>query len=216
MEKVVINATKRSVTGKQVGALRREGKLPGVMYGHNFDPIAISMDLHTASMKLAGLSGSTLIYINLDGTEKATLVREKQRDYIKGTLKHIDFQVVSLTEKIRARVNVELTGSSPAVKDLNGVIVTGSSSLEVECFPQYLPERFIVDISKLARLGEGIYVRDLPTSADVAILTHGEEMLVIVTAAAGEETEGGAASGVEEPEIVEKRKKEEVEDSPKK
>jgi large subunit ribosomal protein L25 len=209
MNKVVIKAVRRTVMGKQVGQLRRQGQLPGVMYGHNFDPTKISLDLHSASIALSGLSSSSLVYIDLEGTERAALVREKQRDYIRGTLKHIDFQVVSLTEKIRAKVSVDVSGISPAVKDLNGVVVTGLNELEVECFPQYLPERFIIDISHLAKIGDGLYVRDLKTSADVEVLANPDDMLVIITVGAGEELEAGAA-GVAEPEVIEKGKKEEA------
>jgi large subunit ribosomal protein L25 len=207
MDKVVIKASRRSVTGKQVGVLRRQGQLPAVLYGHHFDTTAVSLDLHTASITLSGLSRSSLVYIDLDGSEHAALVREKQRDFIRGTLKHVDFQVVSLNEKIRAKVPVELVGISPAVKDLNGVVVSGLNELEVECFPQHLPERFYVDISRLTKFGEGIYVRDLHTTSDVAILAHAEEMLVIITIGVGEEVD--AAAAVIEPEVIEKGKKEE-------
>jgi large subunit ribosomal protein L25 len=217
MEKIVIPAEHRTVIGKQVGAIRRAGKLPGVMYGHHFDPTPITMDLRDATRLLAGASSSSLVYISLDGSEHAALVREKQRDVIKGTLKHLDFQVVSLTEKIRAKVSLELVGASPAVKDLNGVIVTGSSTLEIECLPQYLPERMTLDISKLARIGDGIYVRNLPVSENIVILDNPDEMLVIVTAGALEEGEvPPTATGVEEPEVIEKGKKEEEGDEGKK
>jgi large subunit ribosomal protein L25 len=215
MDKVVIKANRRTVTGKQVGVLRRQGQLPAVLYGHHFEAAPISLDLHSASITLAGLSRSSLIYIDLEGSEHAALVREKQRDFIRGTLKHVDFQVVSLTEKIRTKVTVELTGVSPAVKDLNGVVVSGLGELEVECFPQYLPERFIVDISRLAKFGDGIYVRDITTSSDVAILSRDDEMIAIVTMGAAEEVEPGAAA-VAEPEVIEKGKKEEEEAAEKK
>jgi large subunit ribosomal protein L25 len=207
MAKVVVHATRRTVTGKQVGVLRRQGQLPAVMYGHNFTPIAIVLDLHTATISLSSLSRSSLVYIDLEGSEHAALIREKQRDFIRGTLRHIDFQVVSLTEKIRARVSIEVTGLSPAVKDLNGVVVTGIETLEVECFPQYLPERFIADISTLDKIGDGLYVRDLKTTKDVEILSNPDDMLVIITAGTIEEAEAGLA-GVAEPEVIEKSKKE--------
>lgn len=218
MEKIVIPAEVRTVIGKQVGAIRREGKLPGVMYGHHFDPTPISMDLRDTTRLLAGASSSSLIYITLQGTEHAALVREKQRDVIKGTLKHVDFQVVSLTEKIRAKVSLDFVGTSPAVKDLNGVVVTGTNSLEIECLPQYLPEHMVIDISKLARIGDGIYVRDLPASEHIQILDNPDEMIVIVTAGVLEEGEEvtPAATGVEEPEVIEKGKKEEEEAEAKK
>jgi large subunit ribosomal protein L25 len=213
MEKVILHATHRNVKGKQVNALRRSGQLPGVMYGHHIDSTAISMDLHDATRLLGTLTESSLVTIELDGNEHAALVREKQRDFIKGTLKHVDFQVVSLTEKIRTRVGIELVGLSPAVKDFNGVVVTSLDHLEVECLPQYLPERIVVDISKLVKIGDGIYVRDIRLPEQVEILDDLEEMLVIVTAQIAEEEEEVAPveAVTEEPEVIEKGRKEEEE-----
>jgi large subunit ribosomal protein L25 len=215
MDKVVLQATRRTVTGKQVGALRRQGVLPGIMYGHHFDPTPISLDLHTSTLALMGLSSSSLVYLDLEGSEHATLIREKQRDYIQGTLKHIDFQVVSLTEKIRAEVSIELVGASPAVRELNAVLVTGLDQLVVESLPQYLPERYIVDVSKLAKIGDAVYVRDLKVTEDVEILNDPDEMVVIATAGAAEEEEEEEEEvevGLAEPEIIERGKKEEEED----
>ncbi len=213
MNKVVLQATRRTVTGKQVGVLRREGKLPGVIYGHHIEPTPITLDLHTTTIALSGLSSSSLVYLSLDGSEHAALIRERQRDFIRGTLKHLDFQVVSLTEKIRTKVSIELSGLSPAVKDLNAVIVTGTDTLEVEAYPQNLPERFVIDISRLAKIGDGIYVRDVPAMQDVTILSSPDDMIAIATAGAAEEVEVVAApTGVEEPEVIEKGKKEEEEE----
>ncbi len=208
MEKVVLQAERRSVIGKQVNSLRREGKLPAVIYGHNFEPTPIVMDLKETTKALSGLTSSSLVTLVLDGKEHASLVRDRQRDYIHNRLIHVDFQVVSLTEKIRAKVNVEITGISPAVKDFNGVVLTGLDEVEVECLPQYLPERLIVDISPLKRIGDGIYVRDISFNENVEILEDSDEMIVMVTASTEEEVvsvEGGEA----EPEVIEKGKKEE-------
>src|SRR5512147_1355805 len=135
MEKVVLNAERRDVIGKQVKALRREGKLPAVIYGRHTEPINVSLDTHSASLILGRLTSSSLVTIALDGKEYPALVREKQRDYIKNRLLHVDFLAVSLTESIRATVAVNFVGVSPAVKDYNAVLVTNLQSLEVECLP---------------------------------------------------------------------------------
>lgn len=212
MEKVVISATRRTVTGKKVGALRREGKLPGVIYGHHVEPIAIVMDSREATRTLATLTGSSLVTINVDGKEYATLVREKQHDYLKNALIHVDFLAVSLTEKIRADVTIDLTGVAPAVKDYNAIIVHNLSSLEVECLPQNLPQSFVVDLSSLAKIGDAVYVRDIPAPAKVEILTHADDIIVVATATK-EEAEVEAVEGAAEPEVIERGKKEEeVED----
>lgn len=215
MDKVVLQATRRTVTGKQVGALRRQGILPGIIYGHHIDPTPISLNLHNTTLALTGLSSSSLVYLDLEGSEHATLIREKQRDYIQGTIKHIDFQVVSLTEKIRAEVSIELVGSSPAVRELNAVLVTGLDQLVVESLPQSLPERYVVDVSKLAKIGDAVYVRDLKVTEEVEILSDPDEMLVLATAGAAEEEEEEEEVeevSLAEPEIIERGKKEEEED----
>lgn len=211
MEKLVIQATRRSVTGKKVGALRRDGKLPGILYGYQIESTPILMELREASRVLAHASSSQLITINLDGKEFATLVREKQRDFIKGTLLHVDFQVVSLTEKIRTSVGIELSGTSPAVKDYNGVIVQELDEVEVEALPQDLPDKLVVDISGLTKIGDAIFVRDLNLPSSVEILNEPDEVVVIVTGAAPEISEEEISEEISEPEVIERGKKEEEE-----
>jgi large subunit ribosomal protein L25 len=219
MEKVVLKATKRTVTGKQVSALRRAGKLPAVIYGRHTDPVSISLDAHNAGLVLGRVGSSSLITLEVDGKEYPALVRERQRDYIKGTLRHVDFLAVSLTEKIKAEVRIEVTGVSPAVKDLNAVLVTGLHALSVECLPTDLPDHFVIDISSLAEVGDGIHVRDVQVTDKVRILDDPDEMLVVATYAK-EEVEEVAPVAAEaavplegegaEPELsVERGKKEE-------
>ena len=210
MEKVVIKVDQRKVTGKQVGALRRQGLLPGVLYGRHLAPTPIVMNLREASRFLSTQSSSSLVTISLDGVEHATLVREIQRDFIRGTYLHIDFQAVSLTEKLRAYVTIELVGISLAVKELNGIVVAGLDELEVECFHQDLPEKISVDISTLAKIGDGIYVRNVVAPENVTLLDHTEDMIAVVTLAVKEEEVEVAPVVVEEePEVIEKGKKEE-------
>jgi len=209
MEQLVINAEKRTTTGKKVRALRREGKLPGVIYGHKFEPTAVLMDQKETTKTLNHATSSSIVIIKLDGKDIAALIRDKQRDFIKNTYLHIDFQAVSLTEMIRTTVNIEFSGVAPAVKDFEGIVVEGLTAIEVEALPSDLPERFIVDISVLKEIGDSILVKDIAISEKVTVLTPLEEMLILVTAPAAEEevvTEEG-----EEPEVIEKGKKEEEE-----
>ena len=223
MEKVVLQATKRDVVGKQVKALRREGKLPAVIYGRHTDPINVNLDAHTAAVALAKLTASSLVTIDVDGTEHLALVREKQRDYIKNKLLHVDFLAVSLTEKLRTKVAVHFVGVSLAVKDFNAVLVHNLEELEVECLPVDLPERIDVDISAMLKPGEGIRVHDVLVSDKVRLLADPDTMVVVATfakvedetAAAG--ATAGATATSTEPEIaVERGKKEEAADDKKK
>lgn len=220
MEKVVLKAEKRDVKGKQVKAMRRAGKLPAVIYGRHTEPIKIALDAHSASLLLGRLTSSSLVTLDLDGQEYPALVREKQRDYIKNRLLHVDFLAVSLTERIRATVAVNFVGVSVAVKDFNAVLVKNLESLEVECLPTDLPERIDVNISVLERPGEGIRVKDLVVSDKVELLDDPDTMVAVATFAKVEEEVEEAVPGVEgvvaeeeEPELaVERGKKEEEEE----
>lgn len=212
MEKVVLKAVRREVIGKKVGALRRAGQLPAALYGRHVEPTPITLDAHDATLALAHLSSSSLITIQLDGKEYPALVREKQRDFIKNRLLHVDFLAVSMTEKIRASVGIELAGVAPAVKDFNAILVTGLTELEIECLPADLPERVEVDITGLKEIGDSLYVRDIQVSDKVRIIDDPDELIVVVTAAKEEVIEEVAAEAVEElaePEVIEKGKKEE-------
>ena len=213
MEKLVIAAEKRTVVGKKVGALRREGKLPGVIYGHKIEPTAIVMDLKEATRVLSMATSSSLLTIELDGKEQSVLIREGQRDHLKNRFLHVDFQVVSLTEKIRAEVNIEITGTAPAVKDFGGVVVEGLNSVHVEALPTDLPERVTVDISGLTEIGDSILIKDIKFSSSVEVLTPEDEMVVLITSPAAEvEEEAEELEEGLEPEVIEKGKKEEEED----
>lgn len=209
MEKVVLKAEKRDVKGKQVGALRRAGKLPAVIYGRHLEPISILLDAHTTGLTMSKLSSSSLVTIDLEGKEYPTLVREKQRNYIKGVLTHIDFLAVDLSEKIRASVRLHFTGVSGAVKDYNAVLVHGIQTLEVECLPTDLPENINVDIAAMKLVGDGIHVSDLSLPDNIRVLTSDHEMIVVATAPKVDAVEAPVAAAAEGAAAPEAAKKEE-------
>ena len=198
MEKVVLKATKREVLGRKVGALRRAGKLPAVLYGHGIESTPVTLEAHEAALKLSHVTSSSLMMIDLDGKEYPALVREKQRDYLKNRLLHVDFQVISMTEKVTTKVGIELTGTAPAVKEFSAVIVTVLNELEVECMPQDLPERVVIDISGLTEVGAGIHVRDVVISDQVKILDDPAETIVVASATREEKAVAEEAPAEEE------------------
>lgn len=209
MDKIVIQATPRSVVGKQVRALRREGLLPAVLYGPHIKPITISMDAHTSSQTLKHMTASSLVTIELEGKEYPALVREKQRNFITNKLLHIDFQVVSMTETLRTKVGIQLEGDAPVIESFDAILINGLEELEVECLPQDLPERIIVDVSSLKNIGDAIHVRDIFISDKVEILDDKDEMIVLATSTYEEPVEEELEEGAEEPEVIERGKKEE-------
>jgi len=195
MEKIVLKAVRRNVVGKQVKALRRAGQLPAVIYGRHVEPIVISLEAHTANLVFSKLTSSTLVTIDVEGKQYAALVREKQRNYIKGNLTHVDFLALDLTEKIRTKVQLVFTGVASAVKDFSAVLVHRMEALEVECLPTDLPERISVDISPIKEIGNSVRVRDIPMPQNVIVMEDTDEIVIIATLAK-EEKEPVAAEGV--------------------
>ncbi len=218
MDKIKIKAHQRGLTGKKVKVLRSEGKLPAIVYGKDVEPLPILLDLREATRVLRGVSSSSLLSLEIDGTEYDALVRERQRNVISGEYLHIDFLAVSLTEKVRTLVNVVLEGEAPAINDFNAVLITGLDRVEVECLPSDLPEKIVVDISSIEGIGDGVYVKDLILPFDVEILEDLEDMIVVATAPTLvveeiEEEVEEEEEGEVEPEVIEKGKKEEGEET---
>ncbi len=212
MEKIVLQAKPRTVIGKQVKAMRREGLLPAVIYGRGFEPKVISLNYHDATRVLPGVSSSHLIEVEIEGQPHTVLVRERQFHPVTDNMLHVDFQEISMTERLRTTVSIILDGDVPAVKNYNGVIVTGQEELEVECLPEDLPERITVDMSVLKNIGDAIYVRDLVLSSKVDVLTDSDEMVVLVTEPLSEVEVEEVEEAVEEevePEVIERGRREE-------
>lgn len=208
MEATVIKATRRTLIGKQSSQLRRAGQLPAVVYGKHIEPTPICLDMREASRVLAGVSSSHLVTIDLEGTPINALVRERQRNPLKDSLVHVDFLAVSMTERLRAMVQIVLHGEALAVKQNVGVLVSGVEEIEVECLPADLPETIVVDVTGLKEVGDSVKVADLPIdTTKVEVLTDAEELVALITAPTAEEIE--AEVSAEEPEVIEKGKKEE-------
>ena len=198
MEKVLLKAEKRTITGKKVKNIRLMGKVPAVIYGGKLKSLPISLDKRETTNILNKVSGSTILTVDIEGEEHAALVREIQQDYIKGELLHVDFLAVSLKEKLRTNVSVSLVGVAPVLEEYSALIVSGLDQIEVECFPQDLPEVIEVDVSILEELGAAIYLKDIATIENVEFLSDPEE-LIAVASSIKEEVE----EVIEEEELLE-------------
>lgn len=214
MEKIVLEAAVREVTGKKVRFLRREGKLPAVLFGYGVDPTPITLDLKETTKILDSVGSSTLVTVVLEGKEYNVLVRERQRDVIYRTLTHVDFQAVSMTEMVRAQVAIHLINEDeiPAVERYGAIINTGLDVVEIECLPQDLPERIEIDLSKLEEIGDSILVQDLPLPPGVVALEDPEALVVVVSSPISEAEIAEEEELLEEevePEVIEKGKVEE-------
>lgn len=216
MEKIELQAEPRTIRGKKVKTLRRQGLVPGVLYGHRNEPMLLQMKAPELSRVLARTGGNRLITLTVGGSKDThmALAREVQRDVITGNPLHVDFYEVTMTEKIRVEVPIVLVGESPAVERGDGMLLHMLDSIEIECLPGDLLNTIQVDVSALDEVDQAIYIRDLKVPPSVTFLSDSDEMIVKVEyAKAEEEEEEEVLEEIPaEVEVISERKAEEEEE----
>ncbi len=212
-EQFSLEAQPRTVTGKNVAKLRREGLVPVVVYGSKIESFNLQIPYRSLQIALANAGGTNLINLNVEGgKQQQVLARSVQRDVIKGEILHVDFLAVDASTKITTVVQIHLNGEAPAVKSGFGTLLNGIQALEIEALPADLLSRIDVDLSILKDVNDTIHVRDLNLGDKVTILTDHDDMIVRVTALheVVEETTDEVTSA--EPEVVKKGKADEDDD----
>lgn len=211
-DKIVLAAEVRTAIGTGVRALRRSGKVPAVVYGHNIAPISIQLDAREVTNTLRRAGRNTLIALSVgdDGKSKMVLTREVQRDPIRRTIQHIDFYEVNMAEKITASIRVICTGESEDVKSGAGVLLQERDSLDIEALPGDLIESVTIDVSQM-KIDDVVRVKDLIVPAGIKFLEGDDEDVVRITRFVEAKVEEGAAAETAEVEVIEKGKKEEEE-----
>lgn len=215
MESVKLATQPREQRGKRVAKhLRKDGRIPAVLYGHKEAVVAVSLsaeELHTALRHHA-----RVMDLAIGGKSETAVIQDVQYDHLGKEILHIDFKRVSKDERIEVSVVVELKGTAPGSS--SGAIEQPLHELDVECLALAIPESIKVNISAL-QLGDAIHVRDLTPPEGVKILNAPDAIVVQCKAALAEPAPTAAAAPAEgaeatEPEIVGRRvAKEEAEES---
>jgi large subunit ribosomal protein L25 len=217
----ILEATSRDTSGKnEARRTRREGKVPGVLYGGDggratsiaVDPRALLKILHSESGQ------NTLISLKLAGTgDSRVLVKDFQLDPITHQLLHADFYRVAMDKVLQVTIPVTVRGEPKGVKQQGGVLEFIRREIEIECLPGDIPEHIEIDVSELM-LHQGIRVREVAIDPKWKPLTEGDAMLLHVImpkaeeAAATAEAAAAVAATPAEPEVIKKGKKEEEEE----
>ena len=213
MDQIELFASPRQVLGKQVKALRRAGLVPANLYGRAVEPLALQVDAKLLSRVLSRAGTSRLIALSVEGRKEPqlALARDIRREPITGSLYHVDFFAVLMTERIRVEVNIVVVGESPAVQRGEGVLVQALNSIQIECLPGDLVDVIRVDVSNLDKIDAQLAVKDLRVSDRVKVLADPDEMVVRVTPVREEKVEEvvPTVEAAPEVEVIEKGKKEE-------
>ena len=186
---VVVPAYKRAVLGKQVKQLRRNGLVPGVLYGHSFEAQSLQFDAKMLGRLVSRMGGSQLVAVQIDGQEEPerALLREVQRDVLSGEILHVDFYRVRMDERLTAEIPLVILGESPIVTTREGLMLQGVSVIEVECLPGDLVEAIEIDVSELVELDQSIFIRDLAVPEKIDVLSDPDVMVVRVVPIVEEE-----------------------------
>ena len=219
-----LDAVRRDTFGRNnAGRLRRQGRIPAVLYGGEsrqgeplaVDPKALMQILHSD----AGVN--TLIALKLEGVgDTRVLVREYQLDPVSRKLLHADFYRVAMDKVLRVTVSVSLTGEAKGVKAQGGVVDFVNRDVVIECLPADIPEHLTVDVTELM-LNDGIRVRDLDTGGKWKPVSDLDLLIVHVIAPKVEAepapAEGAVAAAATpaapaEPEVIKKGKVEKEEE----
>ncbi|HTC86020.1 MAG TPA: 50S ribosomal protein L25 [Candidatus Acidoferrum sp.] len=186
-------AARRDIIGKKVAGLRRQGRLPAVLFGHGAPSTAVSVDAHEFDLLRRHAGASTLIDVSVDGKKgQAALIRSVQVDPVKRRPVHVDLFLVRMTEELTVDIRVTITGESEAVTKLGGTL-SHIDHVRVRALPDHLPEQIEIPIGSLVDFDAAVHVRDLSIPGDVTVVTDLDEVAARILAPRVEE----------EPEVVE-------------
>ena len=185
---IVLQAESRAVLGKRVKQLRRDGLVPGNVYGRGQESRAIQTDLTEIERVFGSVDRNAVVTMSIDGTTETipVVLRDIQRHPVTRRLLHLDFYQVDLTRTIHSEARLALIGESEAVS-MGGTVVQSLESLTLEALPTAMPSVIEVDISVLEDFGHSVLVRDLELPEGVIALTDGA--VAVATALAPRVTE---------------------------
>jgi large subunit ribosomal protein L25 len=181
-ERIEIKTENREATGKKVKFLRSKGVVPVHLFGHNVPSKALQGDAVSLGKAIAHAGHTRLINLKVagDSENRVVMVKEVQKNPIKGNLLHVDFYQVNMAEKIRVEVPIVLVGESPALKIRENMLMHTMFSLHIECLPGKMPDNIPVDLGLIKEVNQAVYVRDV-VMPDIKIMNDPDLTIAKVT-----------------------------------
>lgn len=197
MTRPILNVVEREETGKNsLKSFRNEGFIPGVIYGHNKENKNVGFTKRELERILAQYGVGSSVELKIGDKIKPALIKDIHRHIIKQHVLHIDLQELDYNEKVRVKIPVHLVNKQ-AVESSVSVVQQQIGELEIQTYPQYLPQVIEVDVSHM-KFGEPIKVRELPIYQDehIQVLHDGEDIVALIATAS--KVEAAAATETEE------------------
>lgn len=171
--------TPREITGKKVRAMRREGLVPAVIYGHGVPTTHIAVAAKDFNKVFKQAGSTTLVTLVTKTDKRPVMIHEVSRDSVSDEIIHVDFHQVRMDETIKAKVPLEFVGESSAVKEKGAILNKAMSEIEVEALPNEMPHILTVDLSPLDDLNKSVLVKDIKRPKGVTF--HIDENTAVVT-----------------------------------
>lgn len=197
MSELTLTAEVRTVLGKKVSQLRRNGLIPGVVYGPVVaETVQVSVNRREFDRFYKAHGHTTLFTLTWDGGQQPVFIREVQEDPVRREPLHIDFFAPNLRQALRTMVQLVF---HPPAEQPAGVLTELRTEVEIEALPTDVPHQIDVDLSGLANVGDAVHVSDIVVPSGVSILTSADELLAhVVPLAAEPELDVAAAEGTAE------------------
>lgn len=175
-------ASLRQQLGKKVHSLRRQGTVPGVLYGHGVQSMPLTVDRAAFEKVYRQVGESTLLDLAIDGKNTVkVLVQDVQIHPTTGVVQHVDFHQIRMDEKLQVDIPLKFVGEAPAVKEHGGILVKNFDHIKVECLPQDLVHEIEVDLGILAELNQSLSLKDIVLPKGVRALSGESETIATVT-----------------------------------
>jgi large subunit ribosomal protein L25 len=213
IEQNVLEAQPREAgTKNHARRVRREGKIPAVVYGAGKDAMPVTVDPRHVLRILRSDSGHNTIFdLAMNGAQTKAMIVDWQYEPIKGHLLHIDLKRIAMDKALRVSVPIMLQGVPAGVKNEGGILEQMLREVEIECLPADIPSHIDVDVTELT-FGKVLRVEDLPHNEKIKFLTEANQPVAHVTSvkeevvAAPDAAAADAAAGPAEPEVIKKGK----------
>lgn len=172
-DKISLKLDQREAKGKKVAKLRKDGIVPGVVYGAGVDPINIQIAENELDKLYRDAGTYTPVYLSIGGKKKIAMIKEVDRDPVKGRITHVSFHAVKATDPVTAEVPVHLVGEGESEAEKNGLVVLQAlDKIEVKALPMDLPDAIEVSIVELKEAGDKVTLGDATLPENVEYVEH--------------------------------------------
>ena len=194
-QEITLKLTKRTVEGKAVRALRRDGIVPAVIHDHGKESIIVMGPFVEVTKAFLSAGKHHVINLDVEGKKYTTLIKDVDFEPRKHTVRHVVFNAIKADEKQETEVPVHFEGDAPAEKS-GHMVIRSLDAVEIEALPKDLIDELKIDVSSLVEIGDRVTVADIKVPSGVTILTELDHPVAIVEETKAEMSEEAAEEEV--------------------